>query len=268
MTVTPGHPQITDAMIQQYDDEGYFILEGALSEEQLALLRGEASFAVDRIDRQMDEQGVDRIGINARHKRYFSAMVYQERPALREFLFSETMAEVCRATLGGQAFLFWEQYVIKGTDEDTTFAWHQDSGYVHEDAEPYLTCWIALDDVTEENGSIYLLPYSRSGIRSYVKHIRDTRTNDKTCYFGSDPGLPVIARAGSIVVFSSLVIHRSGANRTDRMRSVYLAQYSRSVIMSRDGRQPYGSFDPFLEDGQIVAGCDDPDSSCGRASLD
>ena len=53
--------------------------------------------------------------------------------------------------------------MIKAGDPDTAFAWHQDSGYVHEDHEPYLTCWIALDDVTEENGSVYLLPYSRSG---------------------------------------------------------------------------------------------------------
>ena len=105
---------------------------------------------------------MDRLGINARGKRYFSAMVYAERPELRPFVFGPTMAAVCRAVLGSEAYLFWEQYVIKAADPDTTFAWHQDSGYVHEDHEPYLTCWIALDNVTEENGSVYLLPYSRS----------------------------------------------------------------------------------------------------------
>ena len=55
-------------------------------------------------------------------------------------------------------------------------------------------------------------------------------TNDKVCYFGSDPGVPMTAPAGSIVAFSSVVIHRSGPNLTDRMRRVYLAQYSREVI--------------------------------------
>ena len=156
-------------------------------------------------------------GINARGKRYFSAMVYAERPELRPFVFGPTMAAICRAVLGSEAYLFWEQYVIKAADPDTTFAWHQDSGYVHEDHEPYLTCWIALDDVTEENGSVYLLPYSRSGIRSYVRHIRAADTGDQVCYFGADPGMPVIVPAGSIVCFSSTVIHRSGANLTDRL---------------------------------------------------
>jgi ectoine hydroxylase-related dioxygenase (phytanoyl-CoA dioxygenase family) len=246
-------PVITDAMREQYQREGYFILERALSEEQLELLRGGAQYSIDKLDQEMDARGADRIGINARGKRYFSAMIYQDRPELRQFLFSDLMAEICRATIGENAYLFWEQYVVKAGDPDTAFAWHQDSGYVHEDHEPYLTCWIALDDVTEENGSVYLLPYSRSGIRSYVKHIEDPRVNDRVAYFGSDPGMPVVVPAGSIAVFSSVVIHRSGPNHTDRLRRVYLAQYSGDVIKSKDGTEPWGSFEQFLDQGKIVA---------------
>jgi ectoine hydroxylase-related dioxygenase (phytanoyl-CoA dioxygenase family) len=163
------------------------------------------------------------------------------------------MAEICRKTLGDEAYLFWEQYVIKAGDPNTAFAWHQDSGYVHEDHTPYLTCWIALDDVTEENGSVYLLPYSRSGIKSYIKHIRDPKLNDMVCYFGSDPGIPMTASAGSIVVFSSVVIHRSGPNLTDRNRRVYIAQYSEDIIQAKDGSRAHGSFDPFLKAGQVIA---------------
>jgi ectoine hydroxylase-related dioxygenase (phytanoyl-CoA dioxygenase family) len=244
---------VTEEMREQYRNEGYFVLERALTDEQLELLRGGAQYSVDKLDAAFDEAGVDRIGINARGKRYFSNMIYKDRPELRRFLFSDTMAEICRATLGENAYLFWEQYVIKAADPDTSFAWHQDSGYVHEDHEPYLTCWIALDDVTEENGSVYLLPYSRSGIRSYVKHIPDPTVNDRVGYFGSDPGLPMTAPAGSIVVFSSVVLHRSGPNTTDKLRRVYLAQYSGEVIMSKDGTEPWGSFDQFLDGGKVVA---------------
>jgi ectoine hydroxylase-related dioxygenase (phytanoyl-CoA dioxygenase family) len=236
---------VTDAMRQQYRAEGYFILERALSDDELELLRGGAQHAVDKADAEMAAAGVDRLGINARGKRYFSSMIYRDRPELRAFLFGDTMAEICRATLGEEAYLFFEQYVIKAGDPDTAFAWHQDSGYVHEDHEPYLTCWIALDDVTERNGSVYLLPYSRSGIRSYVKHIPDPRANDRVCYFGADPGLPVEVPAGSIAVFSSTVIHRSGPNHTDRLRRVYLAQYSKEVIMTKDGSRPWAAFERF-----------------------
>ncbi|MBA3529124.1 MAG: phytanoyl-CoA dioxygenase family protein [Propionibacteriaceae bacterium] len=242
---------VTPEMLEQYRNEGYFVLEGAMTPDQLELLRGGAQYSMDRLDARMEVAGVDRLGINARGRRYFSNMVYHERPELRSFIYGSTMAAICRAVLGSEAYLFYEQYVIKAGDPDTTFAWHQDSGYVHEDHQPYLTCWIALDDVTEENGSVYLLPYSRSGIRSYVKHI-PVETGDKVCYFGSDPGMPVIVPAGSIVCFSSTVIHRSGANMTDRLRRVYLLQYSAEVIMDKSGENPWGSFEQFLSGGQVV----------------
>jgi ectoine hydroxylase-related dioxygenase (phytanoyl-CoA dioxygenase family) len=244
---------VTEQMLEQYRNEGYFVLESAIGAEDLELLRSGAQFSIDVANQKMDEAGVDRLGINARGKRYFSSFVYQERPELRDFILGPTMAEICRSILGPEAYLFWEQYVIKAADPDTKFAWHQDSGYVHEDGPEYLTCWIALDDVNEENGSVYLLPYSRSGIRSYIKHMK-IDTGDEVCYVGSDPGMPVIVPAGSIVCFSSMVIHRSGANLTDRMRRVYLLQYSDQVIMDKSGEQPWGSFEQFLQGGEVVSG--------------
>lgn len=254
MTQTNDSPTelITDDLLKQYRDEGYFVLKNVISPDDLELLRGAAQFSIDRLDQAMDAAGVERMGINAKGKRYFSNMIYRQRPELRRFIFGPTMEEICRRVLGDDGYLFWEQYVIKAGDPDTTFAWHQDSGYVHENHTPYLTCWIALDEVTEENGSVYLLPYSRSGIRSYIKHV-PIETGDRVCYFGSDPGLPVIVPAGSIVCFSSTVIHRSGANSTDRLRRVYLLQYSSEVIMSADGSEPAGSFEPFLQGGKNVA---------------
>ncbi|MCM2577135.1 phytanoyl-CoA dioxygenase family protein [Streptomyces meridianus] len=252
-TETDRASLVTPEMREQYEKEGYFVLERVLTDEQLELLRGGAQYSIDKLDAAMDAAGVDTIGINHRGKRYFSNMIYEDRPELRSFLFSDTTAQICKATLGEDAYLFWEQYVIKAGDPDTAFAWHQDSGYVHEDHDPYVTIWIALDDVTLDNGPVHLLPYSRSGIKSYVKHITDPVTNDRVCYFGSDPGVPMTAPAGSIVVFSSVVMHRSGPNLTDRNRRVYIAQYSQEVINAKNDTAPAGSFEHFLDGGRIVA---------------
>lgn len=244
---------VTADMRAQYEQEGYFVLDRVLSDAQLELLRGGAEYAMQKVDAEAAAAGVDRVGINIRGRRYFSAMTHRDQPELRKFLFSDTMAEICRATLGPDAYFFLEQYVIKAGDPDTAFAWHQDSGYVHENHKPYLTCWIPLDDVTEENGSVYLLPYSRSGIRSYVKHMFEPGVQDRVCYFGSDPGLPVTASAGSIVCFSSVVIHRSGPNRTDRLRRVFLAQYCPEIIKNSDGSPTSRDYERFLDDGNVVA---------------
>jgi ectoine hydroxylase-related dioxygenase (phytanoyl-CoA dioxygenase family) len=243
---------VSDTQRQQYREEGWFVLDRVLSDEQLHLLRSFAKTAMDGIDAEMDAAGVDVLDINHRGRRYFAGGMAKTAPQLRAFLFGSLMADICRATLGPDAFFFGEQYVIKCGDRASAFSWHQDSGYIHEDHKPYLTCWIALDDVTEDNGSVYLLPYSRAGIRTYVKHVDDPTTNDKIGYVGTDPGLPIIAPAGSIACFSSVVFHRSGPNLTDRLRRVYLAQYAPEVILSKDRSGPWQGSEPFLRQGEIV----------------
>ncbi len=72
-------------------------------------------------------------------------------------------------------------------------------------------------------------------------------------YHGSDPGIPVIVPAGSIVAFSSRMFHRSGANTTDRMRRSYLAQYSTEPIMNKENSKVWAQAVPFVQQGEVVA---------------
>ena len=115
----------------------------------------------------------------------------------------------------------------------------------------YLTCWVTLYDVTLENGTVFLVPYPQVGISSVVQHIKDRRTNDMVGYFGKDPGIPAIVPAGSIVVFSSYVFHRSGPNLTGKLRRIYLPQYSPTIIRDLHGKQ-WGQAVPFLRNGENV----------------
>lgn len=252
MTSLPTPGAITEEHRRQFREDGYFILDSVVPPEDLELLRSQAQFSIDRMNAQMDALRTDVIGISHRDKRYFAANVFQDRPALRRFLFGGLMAEICRATLGEQAHLFWEQYVIKCADTDMRFSWHQDSGYIGHKHKPFMTCWIPLDDVDEQNGTVYLLPQSVSGVRTWVKHVHDPVTNDMVGYFGKERGVPVIARAGSIACFSSMTFHRSGPNLSSRMRRVYLTQYSVEVIRRDDGT-PWENDIAFLKDGRIVA---------------
>jgi ectoine hydroxylase-related dioxygenase (phytanoyl-CoA dioxygenase family) len=245
--------RITEAQIKQYHDEGYFILERAIPEHHLEMLRAECARYIKLIEDEMDRQGKDVIGLNHRNSRYFISNRYKESPHLADFIFSDLMAEICRATLGETAYLFHEQFVVKAAERGMKFGWHQDSGYVRSPHKPYVTCWCALDDVNEENGTVYLLPYSRAGVRERVAHVQEAGTNDLIGYFGDDPGIPVIVPAGSIAVFSSVCFHRSGPNRTNKMRRIYLPQYSAEPIRSEDGTTLWAFAEPFLKDGQIVA---------------
>jgi len=242
---------VSEQKKQQFKEDGYFILERVIPEEHLEMLRRNCTGFIAAVDAEMEAKGVDRIGISAKGKRYFAHDCYKKKPEMGQFVFSDLMADVCRATLGDEVYLFWDQYVVKGTDKDSSFAWHQDSGYVHLECPMYLTCWVTLDDVTLENGTVYLLPYTQVGIKSVVQHLKDPRTNDMVGYFGKDPGIPVIVPAGSIACFSSYVFHRSGPNLTDKLRRIYLPQYSPEIIRNLKGDQ-WGQAVPFLKKGENV----------------
>ena len=174
---------------------------------------------------------------------------------ITDFLFSDLMAAVGKATLGDDVYLFNEQYVVKSADGGTKFAWHQDSGYIGHYHTPYLSCWCALDDMTEENGTVYVLPYARAGMQpdDLFDHTVEEGTNDKVGYHGDDPGIPAIVPVGSIVVFSSRTFHRSSPNNTDKMRRVYLAQYSREPIMDKTGEKFWNQAVPVVQNGEKVS---------------
>src|SRR5476651_1691811 len=144
---------VTREHIRQFEENGYFILEKIVQDEHLEILRDSARIFMDKLHAEMDRTGTDVIGITHRNKRYFISNRYKESDRVKEVLFSELMAEICRATLGPEVFLFNEQYVLKCAEVGMKFGWHQDSGYIGHPHKPYLSCWCALDDVNLENGT-------------------------------------------------------------------------------------------------------------------
>lgn len=247
---------------ENYHKEGFMVLPRVIPNDLLEMLREECSYYIGYMDGLMDSKGVQSVGITHRGKRYFISNRYRLSQRLWQFLFSPVMAEVAKATVGPNAWLFHEQWVVKGPEQGMKFSWHQDSGYVkHYDPttthKPYVTVWCTLDDVSIANGTVYILPHSRGGTKDrIIDHFKEEGSNDLIGYTGDDPGDPVEVPAGSVVAFDSYAFHRSGPNTTNRMRRIYLPQYSGEPINRPDGK-PWALCTPFLKDGEIVYDCTD-----------
>ncbi|MCY3719506.1 MAG: phytanoyl-CoA dioxygenase family protein [Anaerolineaceae bacterium] len=243
---------VTEAQREQYRREGYFILESVIPEVVLEGLREECGRLVAGKDARMEAKGITTDGISHYHQRYFISNEWRTSAAISDFLFGDLMAEVGRATLGENVYLFHEQYVVKAAERGMKFAWHQDSGYIGHYHRPYLSCWCSLDDMTIENGTVYVLPYARAGMQpdDLFDHRVEDSSNDKVGYHGDDPGVAALVPAGSVVAFSSRTFHRSGPNTTDRMRRVYLAQYSAEPIMNKAGDATWNQAIPLLLNGE------------------
>src|SRR5262245_66536667 len=132
MTVATPIPTsiVTDEQKKQYKEEGYCILERAISSDQLDMLRNQCQHFINVINAEMDAEGVKVKGINHRDSRYFIARRHKDSARLRDFLFGDVMEQIVRGTVGPEAYLFVEQFVVKMAEVGMKFAWHQDSGYV------------------------------------------------------------------------------------------------------------------------------------------
>ena len=264
---------VSDQHRELYASEGFMVLEGVIADDTLRMLREECSYFLGYMDARFDAGLVGEGALSFRGKRYFVNNYYRYSSRTWRFIFGDLMAEVCRATLGDEAWLFNEQWVVKGGEQGMNFSWHQDSGYVKfmdpgTEHKPYLTCWCTLDDVDESNGTVYLLPHSRGGTaQRIIDHQRDPATNDLIGYTGDDPGIAITAPAGSVVAFSSYNLHSSGANSTERMRRVYLPQYAPAPLHHSQTGERFNLAVPFLKDGHIVYdhSLDTPDRWGGAA---
>ena len=243
--------------VRDYEKDGFAILPNVIDPDMLEMLQMECGYFIGYTDAWMENKDIEVMGITHKGKRYFISNRYRKSTEMHRFLFGELMREITTSFLGPNAYLFVEQWVVKGAEQGMKFAWHQDSGYVKfidpaNVHKPYLTCWCALDDMSPANGTISVLPHDVVGTRNHVlDHVSEKGTNDLVGYHGDEPGVEINVPKGSVVVFSSTSLHRSNANTTDRRRRAYLAQYSSEPIYSSSGKL-WSMAVPFVQDGNVI----------------
>ena len=249
--------KITNAQKEHYRQEGFMIVPDFLNAAELEAVRKACDQSIHDLESEMRAKGVTRDRINVLGKKYFVLNPRKQQTVLSDIVFSEKAAEVCGATIGDKAYLHNEQFVVKMTDTDTSFAWHQDSGYsVYQGGaarhKPYITFWIALDDMSVSNGTISVLPFSRAGSKDLVEHVWVEEQNAMVGYQGEDPGDPVEVTAGTLVAFSSFLFHKSGANMTNKPRRSYFVAYTPELFTHADvSKGIYSSGEPLLVNGNV-----------------
>ena len=191
-------------------------VEDAVAPDELAALVEE----IDRLEAELSNDG----GISSKEEITFCAHLVLKSEMCRAFTGQRLFSDLCHDLLAADtARLYWDQSVYKKPAPEKIFPFHQDNGYTFIEPQPYLTCWVALTDATRENGCPNVIPgVHRLGARL---HDYDDHHNGWTVKgLATENAVCVPARAGSIVCFSSLTPHMTGANTTDGVRKAYICQ--------------------------------------------
>lgn len=177
-----------------------------------------------------------RLGEHGKGRFEYSPLLQLQSPVLCRYATSPKLVAPMIELLGPDVRLYWDQAVSKPPGATSDVPWHQDNGYTPVEPEEYVTCTLALDPMDVDNGCLWIQPGS---------HRQGTRPHRKTDFFffvgydGTDCGEPVELEAGDVLVFSSLTMHRSGPNNSERPRRSWVIQFCHGHARHRDTGAPF-----------------------------
>ena len=252
-TTIDGWNAINEDVVRQYERDGYLIVGNAYSVEEVEQAKKELSDMTQADDpkcesiyyegdiRELIQLDQDEVKDN-KGKQLAMGSFGENLPALppktraafvRKFMgFTETHPPLGKlaykpellhliSTLAGakDIELFQEMAMIKppGGREKP---WHQDHAYFNYPIDTSIIgVWIALGDVNEENGCMYLVPgmHKQGPILHFMR--RDWQICDSEI-FDTLAGKTVCApmKAGDVLIFDSKLPHGTPKNKTDSYR--------------------------------------------------
>ena len=218
--------QLTAAEVAFYKNEGYLCLPGLVRAEAVAPLR-------DAVYEVLEANGVTRAALaqaTSPADKLRQCSQYLAGSVLEELINGPAMRAVAARLIEGPAHVYLPFTAVKAGGGGGTFHFHQDNNYtVHEPALGSINIWVALVDMTPENGCLQVVP------RSHLQGQRASRNSDDADAHQQveiDPlqCLPLRMRAGDAVAFTRWTVHGSGPNHTREPRVAYALQYHRADV--------------------------------------
>ena len=219
---SPPFEIITEQQARDYQDIGGFVFENAFGADELAPLVAELDVIEAEVNEQIRSLPKDQPSIARHDEIVFSAHVVNRSKTARAFAAHEVFKKLCHDLIGPKVRLYWDQLVYKRPETEAEFPWHQDNGYNFVEPQQYLTCWLALNEATVDNGCPWIAP---------GMHRMGTLAHHWTglgfqCFDTHANAQPMPLSMGSLAVFSSLTPHRTGPNLTNGVRRAYILQYA------------------------------------------
>ena len=214
--------KLTGTQIESYHEHGFLVVEEFLNDDELEMWRQCVEDAVtDRLGGSVEHL------TNQANPQDFYARVFTQclrladtNDALRELVYDPRLGKLTNDLVGTEGIRVWhDQALIKPPHGNPT-AWHLDVPYWSFDSHDAISFWLALDNVTLENGCMWYIPRSHKTARFDnvgIGHNVGELFNVYPEWRDIDP-VPVPCPAGSIVWHNGLCAHGAGANMTNKYR--------------------------------------------------
>lgn len=225
--------------IDQYNEQGFLVVQNVLTEDEVAGLRKDFDGWVEESRRHTApwgqiQDGRPRFDIEEDHS--------AEHPSLRRITSPTEISEVFRKTaldsrvsriagqlIGGRGARFHHSKVnSKLPHTATEVKWHQDFPFTPHSNDDLVTVLLMISDVTPENGPLNVIPGTHKGpLFSHWQDGRFTGTvSDEVIREYCQQPVSCYAPAGSVCFMHTRLLHASSPNNTDLPRNLFINVYA------------------------------------------
>ncbi len=221
--------RLTSAQISSYRENGFLVIEDFLDETELETWRSAVDEAVLlRADKKLPD-GSYHLARKAEGEVVFRQRInlWMDHDGVRALMLDSRLGKMAADLEGIDGVRIWhDQALIKMPWANPT-TWHQDNTKWSFASEHAITIWVALDEVSLQNGCMFFLP------GSHKKRLEDhpAAGNHVGAMFDTYPELgrmepvPVVMPAGGCSLHNGLMVHAANANMTPHPRRAFTCAY-------------------------------------------
>ena len=216
---------LSSEQITFYNDNGYLLVEDAVTPQQLAKLREVTHTLIDQ-SRSLSESD-DRFDLDEGHSPDNPRLTriklpHKLDPIYWEVLVNSAMTEVLTTLLGPDVLLQTAKLNTKAPGGGAAVEWHQDWAFYPATNDSMLALGLMLEDVDMENGPLQVIPGSHKGpvLAHTMNDVFCGAVNPDDPDFHHDKAVTLTGKAGSMTVHHVRMLHGSAPNVSNRNRYI------------------------------------------------
>jgi len=217
-----------------YNDYGFLVIEDFLSQSELAYWSEAVDEAVSKrkgfkLPGRASVYGKGDDADKEYYDKVFDQLInlWQDNDAVRKIMLSPEIGKIAADLAGVDGIRIWhDQALIKKPWANPT-SWHLDTPYWSFSDKRAISIWVALDDVTLENGCLFFIPGSHKGTGFENPGIGKNMDAIFDFYpkFREAKSVAAPMKAGSCSFHNGLTIHGAHANMTCGQRRAMTCAY-------------------------------------------
>ena len=156
--------RLTSEQIASYRENGFLIIEDFLNESELETWRSAVDEAVSLRDRNRLPEGSYHLArkVTADDEAVFRQRInlWMDHVGVRALMLDGRLGKMAADLEGVDGIRIWHDQVLTKLPWANPTTWHQDNTKWSFASEHAITIWVALDEVTVQNGCMFFMPGS------------------------------------------------------------------------------------------------------------